>query len=152
MARRLKDPGSDSGCSPGEAAGSQCRSPAHRSQAHQCQHDIRHSLDKYKTKPMPKIPLQNSLPLEHGTVKEVTLLLREKGEDVTYHQIAKRILRKSHPETVKLAVEVSNRKKETREAKRKEIRRLIKQSQSGRKLVAVDQRTGKTKKSKTEEK
>jgi hypothetical protein len=79
---------------------------------------------------MPKIPQQNTLPLEHGTVKEVTLFLREKGEDVTYHQIAKRILRKSHPETLKLAVKVSKRLKRKREAKHAELEQIISKAKS----------------------
>ena len=80
---------------------------------------------------MPIIPQQNTLPLEHGTVKEVTLLLREKGEDVTYHQIAKRILRKSHPETLKLALKVSKRLKRKREAKQVELQQIIHQANNG---------------------
>jgi hypothetical protein len=79
---------------------------------------------------MRKIPQQNTLLLEHGTVKEVTLFLREKGEDVTYHQIAKRIERKSHPETLKLAVKVSKRLKRKRQAKQAEVEQIISQAKS----------------------
>lgn len=77
---------------------------------------------------MSKIPQQKNLYLEHGTVKAVTLLLQEKGEDVTYAQIAKRIKRKSHPETLRVALEVSNRLKSKREAKTEELLAIIKQS------------------------
>lgn len=80
---------------------------------------------------MAKIPNLEAFPLAHGTVKEVTLLLRERGEDVTYHQIAKRIERKSHVDTLKLAVKVSKRLMKKRETEQAEIQQLIQKSHKG---------------------
>ncbi len=77
---------------------------------------------------MPKIPQQQALYLEHGTIKEVVLMLQEQGEDVTYHQIAKRIRRKTHVETLRLALEVSAQLRQKREREQAEIQELINQS------------------------
>jgi hypothetical protein len=74
---------------------------------------------------MPTIPYDKAPKWEHGTAKEVTAILRDKGQKISYDAVCKRLTRLSDYETVKLAVQVSKRRRETRQARNENMRRLI---------------------------
>ncbi|NTV60592.1 MAG: hypothetical protein HGA77_04715 [Chlorobiaceae bacterium] len=82
---------------------------------------------------MPEENVKARVKLEAGTVKEVTrILAEERGENITYDGVAKRIRRQNHLETFRLAVAVSNRIRERREAEKEEFMRLAKQNENMR--------------------
>lgn len=74
---------------------------------------------------MPEIKLSKPPKLEHGTISEVTAILREQGECIGYQAVQKRIMRLSHYETIKLAMQVSRRLKEERESRAAKIVQII---------------------------
>jgi hypothetical protein len=77
---------------------------------------------------MPTIPYDKAPKWEHGTAKEVTAILRDKGQTISYDAVCKRLTRLSDYETVKLAVQVSKRRREARQARIANMHRLIKQA------------------------
>jgi hypothetical protein len=75
---------------------------------------------------MPAIPYDKPPKWEHGTAKEVTAILRDKGQTISYDAVCKRLARLSDYETVKLAMQVSKRLREARRARTENMRRLLK--------------------------
>lgn len=62
---------------------------------------------------------------EHGVVKEVTRILNEEGgEDITYDGVAKRLGRRNHIETYRLAFDVNRGVLEEKLARQEEISRM----------------------------
>jgi hypothetical protein len=74
---------------------------------------------------MPTIPYDKAPKWEHGTAKEVTAILRDKGQTISYDAVCKRLTRLSDYETVKLAIQVSKRRRDARQARTENMRRLI---------------------------
>lgn len=77
---------------------------------------------------MPTIHLNKPPKWEHGTAKEVTVILQGRGEDVKYDAVCKRLKSLSNYETVKLAMQVSRRLREERQERATQIRNLIEQA------------------------
>ena len=77
---------------------------------------------------MPTISFESTPELEHGTIAEVTAILRQRGETIGYRAVQKRITRMSHYETFKLAMQVSRRRREERLDRAEKFRDLIEQA------------------------
>lgn len=77
---------------------------------------------------MPTIRFETPPKWEHGTAKEVTVILQRRGEDVKYDAVCKRLKYLSNYETVKLAMQVSRRLREERMDRAAKIRNLIEQA------------------------
>ena len=80
------------------------------------------------SKTMPATDHEQELELEFGTITAVAKRLKEQGLRISYEGVLKRIKRKSHPETLRMAIAESKRLKREREERAAEIREIVQQA------------------------